>query len=146
MIISHKGYLLDRQTGFYPSTFLGPVTRPRNSIWDWVLILNLEFRINYLCIHDTIKQDFCRISFKSSLFPNIHLLLLIQFRVSNLWTVLHQDFWPHSSQPRAKPENTRGSPEIFATWRVFHIKTQSVQKNRPNFKCLDKSLTRYYDY
>ena len=46
-------------TGFYPSTFLGPVTGPRNSIWDWVLILNLELRINYLCIHNTIKRGFC---------------------------------------------------------------------------------------
>ena len=46
-------------SGFYPSTFLGPVTGPRNSIWDWVLILNLELQINYLCIHDTIKRDFC---------------------------------------------------------------------------------------
>ena len=45
--------------GFYPSTFLGPVTWPRNSIWDWVLILNLELRINYLCIPDTIKRDSC---------------------------------------------------------------------------------------
>ena len=35
------------------------VTGPRNSIWDWVVILNIELRINYLCVHDTIKRDFC---------------------------------------------------------------------------------------
>ena len=52
-------HLFSPMTGFYPSTFLGPVTGPRNSIWDSVLILNLELRINYLCIHDTIKRDFC---------------------------------------------------------------------------------------
>ena len=41
-------------------------------------------------------------------------------RVSNLWTVPRLDFWPRSGQSRAKPENTRGSPEIFATWRPWN--------------------------
>ena len=33
--------------------------------------------------------------------------------MSHLWTVPRPDFWPHSCQPMAKPENTSGSPKTL---------------------------------
>ena len=73
-------------------------------------------------------------TFKSSLFPNIHLLLLIQFRVSNLWTVPRRDFWPRGGQRRAKPKNTRGSRK-FCDLEVLKHHFQHRQINISVKKC-----------
>ena len=54
--------------------------------------------------------------------------ILIQFRVSNLWST-SSGFWPHSGQPRAKPENTRGSPAIFCDLDALEHHFQHSQIN-----------------
>ena len=54
------------------------------------------------------------------------------YRVSNLWTVPCRDFWPRCGQPRAKPENSRGSPDLEA-WK-HHFQHSQINISVP--KCL----------
>ena len=74
---------------------------------------------------------------------------LIQFRVSNLWTVPRRDFWLQSGQPSAKPKNTRGAPKFFISSKNINISYKyhiniSVKKGLVNWSSSHACFHAWY--